>query len=64
MNHIPINFVMSLIKSGRIVLLLDGYDEMAQYMHARERRSCLEALAALSVQGAKGSVDKPTKLFL
>ncbi len=63
LNHIPINFVMSLIKSGRIVLLLDGYDEMAQYMHARERRSCLEALAALSVQGAKGVLTSRPNYF-
>jgi NACHT domain-containing protein len=35
LGHVPIDFVFSLIRSGRIVMLLDGYDEMAQYLSAR-----------------------------
>src|SRR3989344_3091229 len=48
LGHVSVDFVFSLIRSQRVVLILDGYDEMAQYLHARERRSCLEALAELS----------------
>ena len=51
--HISIDFVLTLIRNGRAVLILDGYDEMAQYLHTRERRSCLEALSQLSAGGAK-----------
>ena len=61
--HIPIDFVYSLIKSGKIVLLLDGYDEMAQYMNSRERRACLEALADLSQEGAKGILTSRPNYF-
>lgn len=63
LSHIPIEFVESLIRSGKIVLLLDGYDEMAQYLHARERRSCLEALAELSSGGAKGILTSRPNYF-
>jgi hypothetical protein len=48
LGHIPVDFVYSLLRSGRVILLLDGYDEMAQYLHVRERRTCLGALAELS----------------
>jgi len=63
LGHIPIDFVTSLLKSGRIVLLLDGYDEMAQYLHARERRTCLSALAELSAGGAKGILTSRPNYF-
>jgi uncharacterized protein YjbI with pentapeptide repeats len=60
---LPIEFVLSLIRSGRVVLLLDGYDEMAQYMSARERRACLEALAQLSAEGARGLLTSRPNYF-
>lgn len=63
LGHIPIDFVWSLIRSGRIVLLLDGYDEMAQYLSARERRVCLEALAVLSTGGARGLLTSRPNYF-
>lgn len=63
LKHLSIDFVFSLIRSGRIVLLLDGYDEMAQYMHARERRVCLEALAQLSAEGARGILTSRPNYF-
>lgn len=63
LGHIPIDFVWSLIRSGRVVLLLDGYDEMAQYLSARERRVCLEALAALSSGGARGILTSRPNYF-
>ena len=63
LGHVPIDFVFSLIRSGRIVLLLDGYDEMAQYMHARERRACLEALAQLAADGARGVLTSRPNYF-
>lgn len=63
LGHLPIEFVFSLIKDGRVVLLLDGYDEMAQYMNVRERRTCLEALATLSVDGAKGVLTSRPNYF-
>ncbi len=63
LGHISIEFVESLIKQGRVVLLLDGYDEMAQYMHFRERRICLEALAALAADGAKGILTSRPNYF-
>jgi uncharacterized protein YjbI with pentapeptide repeats len=62
-DHLPIDFVFHLIRSGRVLLLLDGYDEMAQYMHARERRACLEALAQLSADGAKGVLTSRPNYF-
>ncbi|GAB0058107.1 hypothetical protein SIID45300_02451 [Candidatus Magnetaquicoccaceae bacterium FCR-1] len=63
LGHIPIDFVNSLIRSGRVVLLLDGYDEMAQYMHIRERRVCLEALSRLSAEGACGVLTSRPNYF-
>lgn len=61
--HLPVDFVTSLIKQGRVVLILDGYDEMAQYMHARERRECLAALAELAKDGAKGILTSRPNYF-
>lgn len=63
LSHLPIEFVISLVRSGRIVLILDGYDEMAQYLHARERRACLEALAELSADGARGILTSRPNYF-
>lgn len=63
LSHLPIDFVFSLIRSGRIILLLDGYDEMAQYLHVRERRICLEALAELSADGARGILTSRPNYF-
>jgi len=63
LSHITVDFILSLLHSGKIVLLLDGYDEMAQYMHARERRVCLEALAQLSADGAKGILTSRPNYF-
>jgi hypothetical protein len=63
LGHLPMEFVLSLIRSGRIVLLLDGYDEMAQYLHARERRVCLEALSELSAGGARGILTSRPNYF-
>lgn len=63
MGHIPIDFVYHLMRNGRIVLLLDGYDEMAQFLSARERRACLGALADLAGQGAKGILTSRPNYF-
>ncbi len=63
LSHIPIEFAERLVRSGRAVLLLDGYDEMAQYFNARERRQCLEALATLSADGAKGILTSRPNYF-
>lgn len=63
LGHIPIDFLFSLIRSGRILLLLDGYDEMAQYLTSRERRVCLEALAELSADGARGILTSRPNYF-
>ena len=63
LSHIPVDFVFSLLRSGRIILLLDGYDEMAQYLHVRERRACLSALAELSSGGAKGLLTSRPNYF-
>jgi len=63
LEQLPIDFVFSLIRTGRVALLLDGYDEMAQYMNARERRACLEALAQLSADGARGILTSRPNYF-
>ena len=63
LSHLSIDFVYSLIHTGRAILLLDGYDEMAQYLHARERRTCLEALAELSADGARGILTSRPNYF-
>ena len=63
LGHISLDFVFSLIRSGRVILILDGYDEMAQYLHARERRACLEALAQLSAGGARGIITSRPNYF-
>lgn len=63
LGHVSLDFVRSLLRSGRIILLLDGYDEMAQYLHARERRACLEALAELSAGGARGVLTSRPNYF-
>lgn len=63
LSHIPIDFAERLVRSGRAVLILDGYDEMAQYFNTRERRQCLEALASLSAEGAKGILTSRPNYF-
>lgn len=63
LSHISVDFVESLVRSGRVVLLLDGYDEMAQYFNSRERRQCLEALATLSSEGARGIITSRPNYF-
>ncbi|WP_215451441.1 pentapeptide repeat-containing protein [Streptomyces sp. ATCC 21386] len=63
LGHVPIDFAFSLIRSGRVVLLLDGYDEMAQYLKSRERRECLRALAELADGGAKGILTSRPNYF-
>jgi hypothetical protein len=55
--------MLHLIRTGRTILLLDGYDEMAQFMNARERRSCLSALADLAADGAKGLLTSRPNYF-
>ncbi len=63
LSHISIDFAFSLIRTGKIILILDGYDEMAQYLNSRERRLCLEALAELSSGGAKGILTSRPNYF-
>lgn len=63
LGDVPIRYIYQLIRSGRLVLLLDGYDEMAQYMSTRERRACLEALATLSHEGARGILTSRPNYF-
>ena len=61
--HMPVDFVESMIAQGRVVLLLDGYDEMAQYLNVRERRACLSALADLASGGARGILTSRPNYF-
>ncbi|MGT2462291.1 NACHT domain-containing protein [Sinomonas atrocyanea] len=63
LHHIPLAYVWSLIRSGRVVLLLDAYDEMAQYLSARERRTCLRTLAELTSDGARGLMTSRPNYF-
>ncbi len=63
LGHVPIQFVLHLIRTGRIILILDGYDEMAQFLNSRERRACLSALAELSADGAKGILTSRPNYF-
>lgn len=63
LGYIPIDFVFHLIRSNRVILILDGYDEMAQFLNARERRSCLGALAELASEGAKGILTSRPNYF-
>lgn len=63
LGHVPIEFFWSLVRSGRVVLILDGYDEMAQYLSQRERRQTLKALAELSGDGARGILTSRPNYF-
>lgn len=63
LSHISVEFIESLVRTGRVVLILDGYDEMAQFFNSRERRQCLEALASLSAEGAKGLITSRPNYF-
>jgi uncharacterized protein YjbI with pentapeptide repeats len=63
LSHVPVGFVESLIEEGRVILLLDGYDEIAQYLNIRERRACLEALAELAGFGARGILTSRPNYF-
>ncbi len=63
LSHIPIDFMNHLIKTGRVIMLLDGYDEMAQFMNSRERRACLAALADLARDGTKGILTSRPNYF-
>ncbi|MGN6527079.1 MAG: NACHT domain-containing protein [Burkholderiaceae bacterium] len=63
LGYIPIDFLFHLIRSRRVILILDGYDEMAQFLNARERRACLAALADLANEGAKGILTSRPNYF-
>jgi hypothetical protein len=63
LSHLTLAYVKSLVRENRVVLLLDGYDEMAQYMNVRERRACLQALAELSNEGARGIITSRPNYF-
>lgn len=63
LGHIPVDFLLHLIRKRRVILLLDGYDEMAQFLNARERRACLAALAELAGEGAKGILTSRPNYF-
>jgi len=63
LGHVPIEFMTHLIRTGRVILLLEGYDEMAQFMNGRERRACLSALAELAKDGAKGILTSRPNYF-
>ena len=63
LGHVPLEFMIHLIRTGRVILLLDGYDEMAQFMNTRERRACLSALAELAKDGAKGILTSRPNYF-
>lgn len=63
LGHVPVEFFWELIHTGRIVLILDGYDEMAQYLSPRERRETLKALAELSSGGARGLLTSRPNYF-
>ena len=63
LSHISIDFVFHLIRTRRVVLILDGYDEMAQFLNVRERRACLGALADLASEGARGILTSRPNYF-
>lgn len=63
LGHIGIEFFEAMISRGRCILLLDGYDEMAQYLTIRERRACLEALADLASGNTKGLLTSRPNYF-
>lgn len=63
LSHVPIDFFWSLIRTGRVALILDGYDEMAQYLNQRERRATLQALAELSSDGVRGILTSRPNYF-
>ncbi|HEU0152169.1 MAG TPA: NACHT domain-containing protein, partial [Arenimonas sp.] len=63
LGHVPIDFVFHLIRNRRVILVLDGYDEMAQFLNARERRTCLATLAELASAGAKGILTSRPNYF-
>jgi hypothetical protein len=44
-QSLPLDALQLLIDEGRVVFLLDGYDEMAQNLSLVDRRDCLIALA-------------------
>ncbi|WP_298958949.1 NACHT domain-containing protein [uncultured Methylobacterium sp.] len=62
-SYIPIEFLLHLINTKRVFLILDGYDEMAQFLNPRERRACLGALADLASGGAKGLLTSRPNYF-
>lgn len=63
LGHLSVDFILFLVERGDIVFLLDGYDEMAQFMTLAERRACLSALAELSRAGARGLMTSRTNYF-
>lgn len=63
LSHMSVSFAASLIRSGRVILLLDGYDEMAQHLYFRDRRASLEALAQLFTEGARGILTSRPNYF-
>ncbi len=60
---LPVDHLVYLMSKGRVVMLLDGYDEMTQSMSPNDRRGCLKALSELAAGGACGVLTSRPNYF-
>ena len=63
LSDVPVQALEKLLQEGRVVLILDGYDEMAQNLDLHDRRACLRALADATHGGSRGIITSCPNYF-
>ena len=63
LDEMPIRTLEMLVAEGRVVFLLDGYDEMAQNLNLMDRRNCLVALAKTLSGSSTGIITSRPNYF-
>lgn len=63
LDAMPIRTLEMLIEEGRVVFILDGFDEMAQNLSLVDRRNCLTALAKAISGRSSGIITSRPNYF-
>ncbi|WP_404365589.1 pentapeptide repeat-containing protein [Corallococcus coralloides] len=63
LDAMPIRALEMLISEGRVVFILDGYDEMAQNLSLMDRRNCLIALTKAISGSSTGIITSRPNYF-
>jgi tRNA A37 threonylcarbamoyladenosine biosynthesis protein TsaE len=63
LRELDLRYLKYMIEEGKAILLLDGYDEMAQKMDLNDRRAMLKAFSEASKGKAKGILTSRPNYF-